>query len=81
MELFSLLGLLIAIITSFFGRFIADRRSILQKQALIQSREALKKAQQEVRNKMVHDLAMNIEDRQARDLILKGFIINSFIYF
>jgi uncharacterized membrane protein YeaQ/YmgE (transglycosylase-associated protein family) len=76
MEWISLLGIIIGIIGSLIGGLVAQRLSKLQKKSLTQASEALRNAQNEVRNKMVHDLAMSIEDRQIRDLILKEFIVH-----
>ncbi|MCK4501225.1 hypothetical protein KAU11_12060 [Candidatus Babeliales bacterium] len=76
MDWISVLAIIIGIIGSLIGGLVAQRLSKLQRKSLTQSRNAWKKAQQELRNKMVHDLAMNIEDRQTKDLILKEFIVH-----
>ena len=75
MDWLSIVGLLIAIITSLIGGLVAQRFSKLQRKSVAEAEEYLRKAQQEVRNKLVHDLAMSIDDRQVRDLILKEFIV------
>lgn len=76
MEWLTGLGLLIGIISSLIAGLIAELFSKAQKKSLEQSREVFKKTQQEYRNKIVHDLATNIEDTQTRDLILKEFIVH-----
>ena len=70
------LAALIGVIVSLFGSLLAKRFADRQKESVINARNYLRNAQQEVRNKLVHDLAMSIEDRQTRELILKEFIVH-----
>lgn len=72
MDLILIIGFIIGIIGSLAGGIVTNRLSKSQKKSLSEAR----KTQKEVRNKMVHDLAMTIEDNQTRDLILKEFIVH-----
>lgn len=55
--------------------WITGRLARLDKRTQTQSSTALKKAQQQVRNSLVHDLAASTADPLARDLILKEFLV------